>query len=1093
MDDLERKIQHINGFTQLRDALASGNSSVVGGPFGSGAAVVVGALMQELSPMGLVICPGVQYAEEFAEDAAIFDADISCYYPARESVSEEAGGAEDGAPDSDILRSQMKVLRHLLFGPASVPDSGEWFEPHPGTRLVCTSINAVLQPVADPETIKQQSLKLREGTQASPGEVVEWLVEGGFLSMPEVTQPGEYSLRGGILDVFPYGTSLPVRIEFFGDEVDSIRNFDPAVQLSSRRIPEAQILVSPSGGIAAPGQGGDGRKNLLAYLPQEAPVFLVEPGLICSRGEELAGAGRHAGAFFTPAEVMDELQGRPVVRFAPRHGPEAAKPTIVIDCEQRDVFGVDLKGMADEMKRISGANDTYVLCAREAEEERLNVLLEEQGIDAGERLTYRRGRLNHGVVFPSGSMALIPHHRLFGRYRHRRVLRHAEQTRPVTGAEQLSPGDYVVHIQHGIGRFVGLDLLDSNGRKREHLAVEFADGVKIYVPSDRLELVHRYIGVGGKAPHLSKIRGSSWQKKRRKAQKAAEDFSAELLRLQAVRQAKRGIKHPSDDYWQKQFEAEFHYEETPDQLSAISGVKSDMQAPRPMDRLICGDVGYGKTEVAMRAAFKCVMGGRQVAVVAPTTVLAQQHLRTFSERMADYPIRVEMLSRFVSPADAQTIIGAMSEGKVDIVIGTHRLLQKDVDFSDLGLLVVDEEQRFGVKHKERLKRMRTSVDILTLTATPIPRTLHMAMMGLRDISALQTPPPSRRAVETHAARYNPELVRNAILRELNREGQVFFVHNRVHSINGVAERVRKLVPEARVGVGHGQMPEKALAEVMDAFSEGDVDVLISTTIIENGLDIPNANTLIIDRAELLGLAEMHQLRGRVGRYIHKAYAYFLTPQNRPVTPEARSRLEAIQRYCELGAGFDIALRDLELRGAGNILGPEQSGHIAAVGYNLYCRMLSRAQKQMRGEKEQPPPETTLDIGLEAFLDQDYVPSLQQRIEIYRALGDAGSVEKVEQVARNLRDRFGPLPACAENLLLDTELRILAHGAGLDSIQLRNGQFYLGVRDVERYACHFSGAPATPRLIRDEYALLKVPPGSKSAVEAGEYLRDILRP
>ncbi len=1092
MDDIKTKISHFDATLRLKERLLQGESVAVRGPVRSAAAVIVSAIIEHFDTFGLVICPGVEYAEEFTEDAALLNPDVACFFPARESAG------EDDKPDNDILRSQLRVLSHLTFGPAAHPaESPEWFEPRPGARLVCTSINAVLQPVVAPQVLHRHSLAIEEGEDVSPRRLVEWLVEGGFISMPQVTEPGHYSLRGGILDVFPFGAAEPVRMEFFGDEVDSMRNFDPGTQLSGKRINGARILASPAaGGQIFPGDASgdipvEKWAALLAYLPEKAPVFLIEPDEIWRRGEELADTGRRMGASFSTKQVKKHLKKYPVASFLSKTRADCTD-AVELTCELRDVFGLDTHGMVNELKRVCESVDTYVLCAGAAEEERLDALLDEHDIDSAVRPSYMRGRLNHGVVFPSQSLALVPHHRLFGRYRHRRQLRQEAKASPVSDIGQLRSGDYVVHINYGIGRFRGTRLIEHAGRKREHLEIEFADRVKVHVPADRLELVHRYVGVGDRAPRLSKIRGSAWEKRRKKAEKAAEALAAELLRLQAVRRTKPGLTHPKDDYWQKQFEAEFPYEETEDQLSAIAEVKSDMQSTQPMDRLICGDVGYGKTEVAMRAAFRCVTGGRQVAVVAPTTVLAQQHRRTFRERMADYPVRVEMLSRFVPPARTVEVLEDLAGGKVDVVIGTHRLLQKDVVFQNLGLLVIDEEQRFGVKHKEKLKRLRVSVDILTLTATPIPRTLHMAMTGLRDISALQTPPLSRRAVETHVSRYDPDLVRNAILRELNREGQVYVVHNRVKGIEKVSEKVRRLVPEATVGVGHGQMPEKQLSEVMDAFSEGELDVLVSTTIIENGLDIPNANTLIIDRAELLGLAEMHQLRGRVGRYIHKAYAYFLTPPRRPVTPEARKRLDTIRHYSELGAGFDIALRDLELRGAGNILGPQQSGHIAAVGYHLYCRLLSDAQEKMKGGKPSAPPDTSVDIGMEAFIPEDYVPALSSRIEIYRRLGDAASMEEIRQVARNLRDRFGSLPECAENLMVEAELRLLGYGAGLDSIQLRNGCFRLGVRDLEKFKTRLGKIDDTTlRLVGGEYALLEAPEKPIDPLDAAGYLCEML--
>jgi len=774
------------------------------------------------------------------------------------------------------------------------------------------------------------------------------------------------------------------------------------------------------------------------------------------------------------------------------HEGDPAGPGIQVPYRHRDVFGIDIEGALDELSRVcTEYRETHLFCMSPAEEERLRTLLVDRQFAHLERIHFDRGRLNHGVLFTADGIAFIPHHRLFGRYRQRRLLRHAKEARPIETAQELQDGDLVVHVQYGIGRFRGTRIIETGGRRQEHLEIEFADDVHVYVPSDRIELVHRYIGVGGRRPALDKIHGAHWRAARRKAELAIQDLAAELLHMQALRQTQPGIAAPPDNEWQKQFEAEFPYEETEDQLRAIEHVKQDMEAQRPMDRLICGDVGYGKTEVAMRAAFKAVMGGRQAAVLVPTTVLAQQHYRTFRERAADYPVSVEMLSRFVSPAKTREVIEGLASGQVDVVIGTHRLLQKDVHFKNLGLVIIDEEQRFGVENKERFKKMRSTVDVLTMTATPIPRTLHMSLIGLKDICSLQTPPLNRQAIETHVAKFDPALLRHAILRELSREGQAFIVHNRVHTIEALAQTVRKLVPEARAEVAHGQMPEHQLAEVMENFLDGEIDVLVATTIIENGLDIPNANTLIVNRAEMLGLAEMHQLRGRVGRYIHKAYAYFFTPPDRPITPEARERLDAIQRYSALGAGFDIALRDLEIRGAGNILGPEQSGHIAAIGYTLYCRLLGRAVAALRGQPVREPPAVTINIGLDVALPESYVPTLQQRMEIYRQVSQVCELEEIREVLRGMRDRFGPPSQEAQNLLLEAEVRVLAGQAGVDSIQLKDGRLFFMLQDAEKFRLYFSRARIKPRVVGGDMAVLDAPQPREDGRAAALLLRNLL--
>ncbi len=1059
-DPLER-IGELPVVRQLPDLLRAQGEAEVGGVAGSGAALVAAWLVGRVRTPALIVCPGQEEAEEFAEDLNLFRPGSACCFPALEVLP-----GDEEEPNEAILRARLGVLRFLAFG--EVEESPDdvldvlYPPPTPDTRAVVTPINALMQPTRSVEGLREGCRMIRAGAAAGPAELVTWLVDRDYVSVPQVRAPGQYCLRGGILDVYSHGALEPVRVEFFGDEVDSIRTFDPDTQRSTGRVERCQLTVSEH-----PAEEGEQeRGSLLAYFDAGCTVMTVEQERLWHRAGAIHAQAEARHGLRAPEEVRDELAGHPHLLL----GVEGEAPPLPL--RQKDGYGPDLDSMLAELRRICEAHpDVIVYCIRPAEADRFRALLEDREFEHRGRIELEIGRLNHGVLCREVGLALIPHHRLFGRYRQRRLVRHAREGRPVESAEQLQPGDLVVHVRHGIGRFIGTGFIEGRGRRREHLQIEFAEGVHVHVPCDRIELVHRYIGVGGREPELSRIRTSSWRRTRRRAEEAVEDLAAELLEVQALRETQRGIAFPEDGDWQRQFEAEFPYEETEDQLQAIEDVKRDMHTPRPMDRLLCGDVGYGKTEVAMRAAFKAVMGGRQAAMLVPTTVLAQQHYRTFSQRMADYPIHVEMLSRFRTPAQTQEVLEGMSSGTVDIVIGTHRLLQDDVSFKDLGLLIIDEEQRFGVEHKERLKRARAAIDVLTMTATPIPRTLHMSLMGLREISALQTPPRDRQSIQTRVGKFDPDLLRHAILRELNREGQVFVIHNRVRTIRKFAERVRGLVPEATVAVAHGQMPERELAQNMDRFTEGEVDVLVSTTIIENGLDIPNANTIILDRSDLLGLAEMHQLRGRVGRYVHKAYAYFFKPRSRPITPEAEKRLDTIRRYSQLGAGFDIALRDLEIRGAGNILGPDQSGHIAAVGYNLYCRLLMRAAARLKGKEVKEPPAVAINIGLDAFLPPDYVPTPRQRMEMYRQVHRCTSLGELDAVRGAMRDRYGDPPAEAENLLLEAELRILAEEAGVDSVQLRDGRLHLSVKDFNCFKRHFEGADRAPRVIDEELAVV----------------------
>ncbi len=1065
MPDVLERIGSLPALGRLPDLLRANGEVNVVGTAGSGPALVAAWLMGTLRTSALVLCPTGEEAEEFAEDMNLFCEGLACHFPALEVLP---GDAEE--PSEAILTSRLSVLRHLAFGPdaepASVRHEFGYLEPGPDTRVVATSANAIIQPTCSVEELRRGSRTVSVGDDADPHELVAWLVDNGYATLPQVQSPGQYCLRGGILDVYSHGAPQPVRMEFFGNQVDSIRAFDPFTQLSTERIPRCLFAISEH-----PGRQQISPASLLSYLAQDALMFLVEPERLRRRAREVFERTEER-ALLTPPEELDAvLAERPCVTFD-GEAADAGAAALEVAIERRDTFGPDLDSMLAELGRICRDHrDTIVYCIGHAEAERFRSLLQDRDFEHTDMLRLEVGRLNHAVLCSEVGLALIPHHRLFSRYRQRRLIPHWREGRPLASAQELEPGDMVVHVNHGIGRFVGTSVLERDGRRREHLEMEFADDVRIHVPCERIELVQGYIGVGGRTPELSRIRGASWWKAKRRAQQAVEDLAAELLEMQAVRETQLGIAFPRDDQWQQQFESEFPYEETDDQLTAVADVKRDMCSRRPMDRLLCGDVGYGKTEVAMRSAFKAVMGGQQVAVLVPTTVLAQQHFRTFSERMADYPVRIEMLSRFRTGSEIQRALEGMAGGTVDIVIGTHRLLQDDVGFKDLGLVMIDEEQRFGVQSKEKLKKMRATVDVLTMTATPIPRTLHMALMGLREISSLQTPPRDRQAIETRVGTFNPELLRRAVLRELNREGQVFIIHNRVRTIEDFAEQVRKLVPEARAAVAHGQMPERQLAETMDRFLDGSVDVLISTTIVENGLDIPNANTIILDRAELLGLAEMHQLRGRVGRYVRKAYAYFFTPPARPVTPEAQSRLDAIRRYSHLGSGFDIALRDLEIRGAGNILGPAQSGHITAIGYNLYCRLLGRAAARLKGEPVKEPPDVTLNVGLDALLPDHYVPTPGQRMDIHRQLNRAVEVPEVRKVARALRDRFGPPPREALNLLAEAEVRILAGQAGIASIHVEDGRLHFGVRNAAALAEHFAGASRGPRTVTQDLAVV----------------------
>jgi transcription-repair coupling factor (superfamily II helicase) len=667
------------------------------------------------------------------------------------------------------------------------------------------------------------------------------------------------------------------------------------------------------------------------------------------------------------------------------------------------------------------------------------------------------------------------------------------QARAIDSFLELREGDLVVHVAHGIGRYRGLRLLEKDDRAEEHLELEYHGGTKIYVPSAKIELVQKYVGGKGAKVSLAHIGGKAWVRQKEAAQRAVTDLAAEMIELQAARDARPGIAFPPDTEWQREFDAAFPYQETPDQLTSIDDIKRDMQAGRPMDRLLCGDVGFGKTELAIRAAFKAIDAGYQVAVLVPTTVLAEQHRRTFSARMAEFPFEIAAISRFCTAKEQREIIQRTAEGQIDILIGTHRMASSDVQFANLGLLVIDEEQRFGVEIKERLKALRTTVDVLTMTATPIPRTLHMSLLGVRAISNLETPPADRLAVETRVTRFSDQLVRHAVMRELNRGGQIYFVHNRINDIRGVAARLADIAPEAQIDIGHGQMPEHELEDVMLRFVRGETDILLSTTIVESGLDIPNANTIFIDDADRYGLADLHQLRGRVGRYKHRAYCYLLVDENRHLSPEAARRLRAIEEFSQMGAGFALAMRDLEIRGAGNILGTQQSGHIATVGYEMYCTLLERAVRQLK----QLPPRELLDVNIdlpgEAYLPRGYVPDMRAKIDLYRRLARLTTEAAVDDFASELGDRFGPLPEVVHHLLELARLRIWAHGWGVHEIRLEDRYAVLAYGSREKLAPLVRRAAGRLRVAdqANAYLLLSSPLSEGTAIF--EEIKSLLRP
>ena len=934
--------------------------------------------------------------------------------------------------------------------------------------------------------------KISAGQSIQPDALSRSWVEIGYQRVNTVLEPGQFSKRGGIIDIWPPAEKLPARLDFFGDEIETIRRFDPASQRTVENL--ESILITPAREFIARGDPDmelsefhipllhQQSSSLLDYLPQKALVLIDDLSIVESmvaEVEEQAVKFRQESIaeetlspdfplpYITWPELFDHLHNRSFLELGHSTAIESPSPAgrgNRGEGELRDAFAIGerfagrLKPFIEHVAGQVSQNKAVVIISRQSE--RLDELWKESHPDDDENPQFIEASLSEGFILQD--LHLITDSEVFGweRPQPRTRQRPIAET-PESIYADLQVGDYVVHIDHGIGRFAGLVQRELDNHLREFLAVEYDNSGQLFVPVHQADRLTRYIGAEGVVPALDRLGGQEWHEKKGRVKQAVIEVAQEMLDLYARRNVVKGYAYKPDTTWQKELEDSFPYVETEDQKRALVEIKRDMESPRPMDRLLCGDVGYGKTELALRAAFKAVMDGKQVAILVPTTVLAQQHYETFLERLAAFPVKVEMLSRFRTPREQTEVLLGLAIGEVDIVIGTHRLLSADVDFKELGLVIIDEEQRFGVTHKEHLKKLRTEVDVVTLTATPIPRTLYMALTGVRDISNLNTPPEERLPIVTHVGPYSPKLVRQAILRELERGGQIFFVHNRVNTIDAMRAHIHQLVPEARVDVGHGQMPEQQLAAVMRRFNAGETDVLLSTTIIESGLDIPNANTLIVDRADTFGLAQLYQLRGRVGRGASRAYSYFFRHNKLSPTIEGQQRLEVIAENTQLGAGYSIAMRDLEIRGAGELLGTRQHGHIQAVGFHLYTRLLADAVRRLRVNKGQIPKAngqpTTLrstpfdlpiampvnvDLPLAVGIPADYIADQDLRLRLYRRIADLRDETEIDALSSEFNDRFGPLPEMVQNLFYQMRVKLRAEKAGLSAISWESGQIVL---------------------------------------------------
>ena len=928
--------------------------------------------------------------------------------------------------------------------------------PQEGYLVICTYPEALAERVATPESFERGTLAIRAGDHLRPSDLTDWLEENGFQRVDFVYEPGQYSLRGGIVDLFSYAESLPYRVDFFDEEVDSIRRFNISSQLSQERVERVDVIpnlhVREEPGTSYVEAAGDSSYWFFDAEYALRRVDDVRRRLLSESGDP-AVAERQVTS---RRQLLNALAGRRLMLLRDTLPERPAETVVEFHTSPQPKFNKNFELLADDLASLAGRGyRTCILSQNKAQIERLQNIFHQLGRGG---VTFRplSLTLHEGFIDHTLRLACYTDHQLFDRYQRYRINGEIRRDEQMTVAElnQLKPGDYVVHIDHGVGRFGGLVKINENGRMHEAIKLVYRDGDVLFVNVHSLHRISRYKSGDGEPPKIYKLGSGAWQKLKAAAKKAVKDISRELIALYARRKASPGFAFSPDGYLQHELEASFRYEETPDQQAAIESVKRDMESPKPMDRLVCGDVGFGKTEVAIRAAFKAACDGKQTAVLVPTTILALQHYRSFMERLRDFPVKVEYLNRTKSARECRQILSELASGKIDILIGTHRILGKNVVFHDLGLLVIDEEQKFGVAAKEKLTQLSVSVDTLTLTATPIPRTLQFSLMGSRDLSVISTPPPNRQPIVTESHAFSEEIVRDAIEAELSRGGQVYFVHNRVEDLMTLAGMVTRLCPKARVGVGHGKLPAEQLERLVMDFIYGEYDVLVTTTIIENGIDVPNANTIIVDNAQNYGLSDLHQLRGRVGRSDRKAYCYLLSPPDELLSGDARRRLRAIEEFSDLGSGFNIAMQDLDIRGAGNLLGAEQSGFIADIGFETYQKIMREAIAELRAEgldvaglsdRERETVEqmryvedALVEVDVEAELPDSYVSQTAEKLRLYRELDSMGSEEELQRFEARLTDRFGPLPAAARELLDVVRLRWEAIRLGMERVKVKNG-------------------------------------------------------
>jgi transcription-repair coupling factor (superfamily II helicase) len=1003
---------------------------------------LLGAHLSDDRPLAF-LAPDAEEAAHLADDLTRLltgDAGVALVPPSR-----RASYDDEHVGDTAPLIERTDALQQLSSGEA---------------RIAVTSTAALAEKAPPPDVVRSETMTVALGDEEPPDELAALLTSQGFRRVEFVEEPGDVALRGGILDAYPFAGDYPVRIEFFGDEIDAIREFDVRTQRSVSRRSAARLTPNLEEHAL------DRRAPLFAFLPDDALLLSLDEQKIREDLNELRDEAQAAyddldddaraehpapdALYLSEQEFTSALWSRPRLLLGAFSGSDEL-PARRFEASPQVPFNSNMELLRQRIDENAGKSlDTLIFCDSEGQQDRLSDLLSEQIEEGQARLLVET--LHAGFEAPPLELAVYTDHQIFNRY-HRPKTRKRSAKGGLTRQklQSLTLGDFVVHTDYGIGTFAGMREIEVRGTHQEAVRLRFRDDDVLYVNVNALHKLNKFTGKEGHQPRLTKLGSGRWERKKAQTKSEVKDMARDLIELYAKRKESKGFGYSEDSVWQRELEASFEFEDTPDQAAATEAVKRDMQNSTPMDRLICGDVGFGKTEIAVRAAFKAVQDGKQVAVLVPTTILADQHYETFSRRLERFPVNVDVLSRFRTRSEQKETLKRLENGQVDVIIGTHRLASKDVEFNELGLFVIDEEQRFGVKTKERLREVRVNVDTLTLTATPIPRTLQFSLLGARDLSIIGTPPPNRQPIETEIHTFDEDLIHEAIRYEMSRGGQVFFIHNRVKTINEMAETVRAIAPDVRVRVAHGQMQSNELEDVMHDFIEGRFDVLLSTNIIENGLDISNTNTMIINRADRFGLGELHQLRGRVGRSKRKAFCYLMVPSVSGLTREARQRLQAVEEFSDLGEGFNIAMRDLDIRGAGTLLGGEQSGFIADVGYETYHKILDDAVKELRSDEfadvfeddaEPPAPDAQVDVEANAFLPEDYVSNNVERLNLYRRISEAEDGEALEALREELADRFGAVPEPTRHLLRAAELRLLSEDLRLPKLAFKNERLFL---------------------------------------------------